>query len=152
MEIKKMDKAGIDALIFEEGLKLKPYRDKAGVPTIGIGMTYYPETGKRVSMADKPLAGKAEALRQFYMILKPYETTVWSATRDDITQNQFNALTLTCYNIGQKHFKDSTLLKRVNANPLDFPGIEEAFEMWRYSDGEPILLERRKREFKIYIS
>ena len=154
MEIKKLDKTGWNFLIQEEGLKLDPYRDDAGVPTIGIGMTYYPETGKRVTMKDKRLKDRTEAIRQFALILAPYEKTVWSATRDDITQNMFNALVSLCYNIGrsQKGFLGSTVLKRVNADPTDKPGITEAFKMWRFADGQPILLERRVREAVFFFS
>ena len=37
-----------------EGLKLKPYLCSAGVPTIGIGSTIYPD-GTRVTMLDKEI-------------------------------------------------------------------------------------------------
>ncbi len=146
MEIKSLDQKGIDFLIQEEGLRLKPYLDSVGIPTIGIGNTYY-ENGKRVTMKDKPIT-KERAIDLFKSVLKQYETTVWSVTRDDINQNQFNALVSLCYNIGVNGFKGSTVVRRVNKNPSD-PKIREAFEMWK----KPIaLLGRRKREHKLYFS
>lgn len=153
-EIKTIDAAGRAAFKFEEGLKLKPYRDQKGIPTIGVGCTYYPN-GKRVTMQDKPLADVNAAWALFDKINELYTMTVYSTTRDDINQNQFNALVLLCYNIGTAGFKDSTVLRLVNQNPND-PKIADAFYMWRFStiDGvpQPILANRRKRESKIYFT
>lgn len=149
MEIKQMDSKGIEALVLEEGLVLKPYLDFAKVPTIGVGCTYY-EDGTKVKMTDPPIT-RERAISLFKNVLKNYETTVWSVTRDDINQNQFNALVSICFNIGVNGFKGSTLLKRINANPND-PSITEAFKMWRNSGGKPILLARRIREAKLYFS
>jgi lysozyme len=149
MEIKQMDNKGIEFLVQEEGIVLKPYLDFAGVPTIGVGCTYY-ENGTRVKMTDPPIS-RERAIALFRTVLKNYETTVWSVTRDDINQNQFNALVSICFNIGVNGFKGSTLLKRVNAAPND-PNITEAFKMWRNSGGKPILLGRRIREAKLYFS
>lgn len=146
MEIKSMDLAGINFLVKEEGLKLKPYLDSKGIPTIGVGCTYY-EDGKRVKITD-PAITRERAIQLFRNILNLYETTVWSVTRDDINQKQFNALVSICFNIGVNGFKGSTLLTRVNSNPQD-PKITDAFLMWR----KPIeLLARRKREAQFYFS
>ncbi len=142
-----MDQVGIDFLCNEEGLRLSPYLDSVGIPTIGFGFTYYPDSGKRVTMKDKSLT-KEQAVSIFSSIVKPYETVVWSVTRDDINQNQFNALVSLSYNIGVNGFKGSTVVKRVNANPND-PRIAAAFEMWRKPS---VLLARRKREVKLYFS
>lgn len=145
-EIKSMDQKGIDFLIKEEGLVFHPYLDVVGVCTIGAGNTYY-EDGTKVKMTDPPIT-KERAINLFKTILKHYETAVWSVTRDDITQNQFNALCSLAYNIGVGGFKGSTVVKRVNANPND-PRIGAAFEMWKKP---AVLLARRKREWKLYFS
>lgn len=146
-EIKALDQAGIDFLTNEEGLRLSPYLDSVGIPTIGIGMTYYPGSGKRVTLKDKKLT-KEEAQQMFRQIVVPYETAVWSVTRDDITQTQFNALVSICYNIGVNGFKSSTVVKRVNKNPLD-PKIADAFLLWKKP---AVLIGRRKREIALYFS
>lgn len=148
-EIQTVSENGIEFLVQQEGIRLKPYRDSAGIPTIGIGCTYY-ENGVRVTMKDKPITlDRAKSL--FMHLLQTYEKAVWSNTRNDINQNQFDALVSICYNIGVVSFKNSTLLRRVNKNKND-PSIREAFEMWRYADSEPILLERRKREHQLYFT
>jgi lysozyme len=147
MEIKQIDQSGIDFLINEEGLILHPYKDSVGIPTIGIGNTYY-EDGTRVKMTD-PAITKDRAINLFRIVLRNYENAVWSTTRDDINQNQFNALVSICYNIGVAGFKGSTLLKRVNLNPTDLL-IRDAFLMWKNAGGKPVLLARRRREADLY--
>lgn len=146
-EIKQLDSYGRMFLANLEGVRLKPYKDSVGIPTIGIGMTYYPDTGKRVTMQDPPLTTE-QVYEYFSQIVKPYETTVWSLTRDDINQQQFNALVALTYNIGVAGFKGSTVLRRVNANPKD-ERIKAAFEMWRKP---AVLLGRRRKEWAVYFS
>jgi lysozyme len=145
-EIKSMDEKGIEFLGNEEGLRLSVYRDIVGIATIGYGNTYYAD-GTKVKMTDPPIT-KEQAIELFKTILKHYETAVWSVTRDDINQNQFNALCSLAYNIGVGGFKSYTGVKRVNANPND-PRITEAFKMWRKP---AVLLARRKREAALYFS
>jgi lysozyme len=149
MEIKSVSANGIDFLIKEEGMILHPYKDAVGIPTIGIGCTYW-ENGERVKMSDRAIS-KERAISLFRTVLKHYETTVWSITRDDINQNQFDALVSLCFNIGVGALKGSTVLKWVNKDPSD-PNIKAAFEMWRNAGGQPILLKRRRREAKLYFS
>ena len=153
-EIRSLDQVGRDHMAFEEGIKLKPYKDDAGIPTIGIGCTYYPD-GRRVTMKDKPLASNSAAWELFDAVNDNFLLTVYSTTRDDITQNQFNALLSLCYNIGSGEFKKSTVLRLVNKNPND-PAISAAFYMWRFStvDGvkKPILAGRRKRDAQLYFT
>lgn len=148
-EIRRTSPNGIAFLGKEEGCILTPYRDTKGVATIGYGNTYY-ESGKRVSITD-PSITKERALELFANIITSYEKAVYTSLRDDISQNQFDACVSLCYNIGANAFKNSTLVKRINANPYD-PTIVEAFKMWRFSNGEPILLNRRIRESELYFS
>ena len=147
MEIKRVSRNGLDFIGKEEGLRLKPYLCSAKVPTIGYGSTYY-EDGTKVKMTD-PAITKERAEQLFLNTLKHYEMCIYTSTRDDINQNQFDALVSLCYNIGTHAFKKSTLLKRVNKNP-NGPDVEDAFLMWRNAGGKPILLGRRQREYKLY--
>jgi lysozyme len=149
MEIKSISPNGIKFLVKEEGMILHPYLDAVGIPTIGVGCTYYTD-GTRVKMTDPPIT-EEDAILLFRNVLKHYETTVWSSTRDDINQNQFDALVSLCFNIGAGALKSSTVLKRVNKDPSD-PLIHDAFLMWKNAGGKPILLKRRKRESALYFS
>ena len=147
MEIKKVSKNGLDFIAKEEGVVLKPYKCSAGVPTIGIGSTYY-EDGTKVKMTDSPIT-KERAYTLFENVLKHYEMCVYTCTRDDINQNQFDALVSLAFNIGTNALKKSTLIKRVNKDPKG-NDIEGAFLMWKNAGGKPILLNRRKREYALY--
>lgn len=147
-----MSDEGIQFLIREEGLVKRPYRDAAGIPTIGVGMTYYPDTGRKVQLTDPELS-TAQAIAYFRLMLKTYELGVYAVTRDDLNKNQFDALTSFTYNIGVAGFKNSSLLKKVNAN-LDDPGIGTAFLAYSKATingiKKPVLLGRRKREADLY--
>jgi lysozyme len=153
-EIRTLDEAGRQFLKQEEGLILHPYRDSAGIPTIGLGVTWYPG-GEKVTMNDPPLPDENAAWDLFDKVNETFLMTVYSTTRDDINQNQFNALLSLCYNIGTGDFKKSTVLKLVNERPND-SRIPEAFYMWRFAKvngtKKPILAARRTREAKLYFS
>ena len=148
-EITELSNKGVQFLIQEEGLVKRPYLDSAGIPTIGIGCTYY-ENGQKVKMTDPPISTE-RAIALFRNLLRNYEHGVYSITRDDINHNQFDALTSFTYNVGVAGFKGSTLLKKVNANKND-PTIKAAFEQWKNAGGKPILLGRRKREAALYFT
>ena len=147
MEIKSLDAKGIDFLIKLEGLRLKPYLDSVGVATIGVGCTYY-EEGKRVTINDAPIT-KERAISLFLNILGPYEKLVWSVTRDDINQDEFAALVCLAFNIGQTSFRNSTVLKKINAKK-SLEEIRASWCAWKFAGGKPILLGRRKKEFEYF--
>lgn len=153
-EITELSNKGVQFLIQEEGLVKRPYLDSAGIPTIGVGMTFYPHSGKKVTMKDAPITTE-ECIRYLRMTVKIFEHGVYSVTRDDINHNQFDALVSFTYNVGTYGFKGSTLLKKVNANRND-PTIKAAFEQWRNATvggvKKPILLGRRKREAALYFA
>lgn len=149
-EITTLDLEGIDFLIQQEGIVLHPYKDSVGIPTIGIGMTYYPETGKKVAMSDATLT-KEQAITSFLKMLKPYCLAVYSTTRDDVNQHQFNALVSLTYNIGTGGFKGSTVHRLVNANISGQP-LKDAFLMWSKANKKLDLglKSRRVREYNLY--
>lgn len=151
-EIKSLDQVGIDMMAVFEGRVLHPYLDSVGIPTIGIGMTYYPETGKKVTMKDPPLNSNAEADRQFLLMAKHYSFAVYSVTRDDINQNQFNSLFSLTYNIGEGGFKGSTVLRLVNQHVSGQP-LKDAFCMWKKAGGKvnTDLLARRVKEYNLFV-
>lgn len=134
-----------------EGLSLKPYRDSAGVPTIGYGSTRY-ENGTRVSMADKAIT-QARADSLFRATMATYEQGVDALTNDDITQNQFDSLVSFAYNLGVNALKNSTLLKKINSRPLD-PAISTEFLKWVNAGGKKLagLVKRRQAEADLYFS
>lgn len=147
----RISERGIALLKHFEGFEAKPYLCSAGVPTIGYGSTYY-EDGARVKLSDSYISKeRAEALLE--KMLSHYEAGVDSMTRDDITQNQYDALVCFAYNVGLTNFRTSTLLKRVNNNPDD-PDITKQFMRWTRAGGRIIkgLINRRRLESQLYFS
>jgi len=73
-------------------------------------------------------------------------------TRDDVSQQQFDALVSFCYNLGAKNLKDSTLLKTINANPTDYVNIQTQWLKWDKGGGKTLkgLTIRRNSEFYYY--
>jgi lysozyme len=85
--------------------------------------------------------------------LKTFEKYVDAYCRDDINQNQFDALVSFCYNLGPNNLKSSTLLKKVNLNPSD-PTILNEFLKWNKGGGRVLkgLTKRRQAESNLYFS
>ena len=151
MKITKTSKNGIAFIKKYEGFKSKPYLCPANVPTIGYGATYYPN-GQKVKLTD-PAIDEKHASLLLEAMLNPYEKAVDTYSRDDINQNQFDALVSFAYNLGVNALRDSTLLKKVNKNPND-PTIRNEFLKWRFAGGKELkgLINRRKDESELYFS
>ena len=123
----KLDESGYSELHKREGLRTKPYLDTRGIPTISLGVTYYPN-GRKVTMQDKPLTLK-EADELGEITADKFAKQVGALVKSNVNQNQFNALVSIAYNIGINGFKTSSFLKLVNKNPND-PKIKEAIMLW----------------------
>jgi len=151
MKVTKASQKGLDLIKRFEGLKLKPYQCPASISTIGYGNTYYP-SGAKVKLTDPAITKeKAEELLKF--LLTSYEKGVDSFCRDDINQNQFDALTSFAYNVGVGNLQKSTLIKKVNKNPND-PSIRAEFMKWNKGGGKVLLglTRRRQAEADLYFS
>ena len=151
MKITKTSKNGIAFIKKYEGFRSKPYKCEAGVATIGYGATYYPN-GQKVKLTD-PAIDEKHASLLLEAMLNPYEKAVDSYCRDDINQNQFDALVSFAYNLGNSALKSSTLLKKANANPND-KTIRNEFLMWRFAGGKELkgLVNRRIEESNLYFT
>lgn len=140
----RLDEKGHKALHEREGLRLKPYLDTRGVPTIAMGNTYYLD-GRKVTMKDKPLTMQ-QATKLGKITADKFAMQVEKLVKSKVNQNQFNALVSLAYNIGIAGFKNSTVLRKVNINPND-KTIQDAFMLWTKN---PELIGRRKSEVKQY--
>lgn len=151
MKVTKISQKGLDLIKRFEGLKLKPYLCPASIPTIGYGNTYYTD-GKKVKLTDPSITqAKAEELLKF--LIQSYEKSVDSFCRDDISQQNFDALVSFAYNCGVNNLKSSTLLKKVNLNPQDVT-IRNEFMKWDKGAGKVLagLTKRRQAEADLYFS
>ena len=142
----KLNETGHRALELREGLRLKPYLDTQGVPTIAMGNTFYLD-GKKVTMKDNALT-LIEAKTLARSVADIFANKVDYLVTSNINQNQFNALVSLAYNIGIHGFRKSTVLKLVDNNPND-PKIKEAIMMWTKN---PEFIGRRKSEVNQYFS
>jgi lysozyme len=150
-KITKSSSKGIELIKSFEGFYAKPYMCPANVATIGYGTIRYPN-GKKVTLSDVPIT-KETATSYLMDNLTTYEKSVDAFCRDDINQNQFDALVSFCYNVGSTALKSSTLLKKVNANPND-PEIKFEFLKWNRGGGRVLkgLIRRREAEVQLYFS
>ena len=133
------------ALIKEfEGLRLKAYQCPGGVWTIGYGHTAGVKPGMLISKAQAE-----EYLKADLIAFERYLNGLGLA----LNQNQFDALVSFIYNVGTGNFTNSTLLRKVRANPQD-NSIMDEFLRWVYSKGRvlPGLQRRRLAEMKLYFS
>ena len=94
-----------------------------------------------------------QAVELLKNMLVTFEQYVDAFCRDDINQNQFDALVSFCYNLGPANLKASTLLKKVNINSSD-PTIKDEFMKWTKAGGKtlPGLVKRRTAEADLYFS
>lgn len=147
----KISNSGIELIKKFEGFRGVAYQCPAKVWTIGYGATYY-ANNKRVVPGDTITEEQATVLLKT-LSDRNYALPVDKMTRDDITQNQFDALVSLAYNIGVGNFQKSTVLRLVNKNPND-PKIAEAFMMWNKVNGKEVLglTRRRKEESKLYFT
>jgi len=140
---RNISSAGLALIKRSEGLKLKAYRDVAGVWTIGYGHTGPDVKAGLViteAQADALLRLDLASAEQAAMRLAP-----------SATQGQFDALVSFIYNLGEGRLARSTLLKRHNAG--DFAGAAGEFSKWVYADGRkyPGLVNRRAEEAALYL-
>lgn len=141
-----------------ESCRLSAYLDSKKIPTIGWGATYY-QDGRRVKIGDKITQQQADELFAFH--LNEFCVEVKQLVKKPLNDNQFSALVSFAFNCGTdidvdtipEGLGDSTLLKKVNANPAD-PTIRNEFMKWvnKGSSFEKGLSRRRKAEADLYFS
>lgn len=128
-----------------EGFSAVAYIPVPGdVPTLGYGFT------EGVRMGDTMT--REEADRRLTAILAPYESVVGASCTNPPNQNEFDAMTLLCFNIGVSGFKKSTVLRCHNAG--DHQAAARAFGLWNKSSGKVYtgLTRRRAEEAALYLT
>ena len=133
-----------------EGIVLRPYKDSVGIPTIGIGSTYY-EDGTKVKMTDKAIT-KERAIQLAKNVVKSFEQQVNKSILLPMTQNQFDAMVLLCYNIGKSGFARSSVVRHFNEGNLQ--GAADSFLLWNKAGGKAVkgLTNRRKKERELFLT
>lgn len=144
----KTSSSGTSLIREFEGFVASAYLCPANVWTIGIGTTVYPN-GAKVKKGDK--CTQEQALEYLQHDLKSFEKTVNDSVKVPLSQNQFDALVSLAYNIGSGAFKNSTLLKKLNAK--DFTGAADQFLRWNKGSGKVLkgLVRRREAERALFL-
>lgn len=146
----KISNNGIELIKQFEGLSLKPYLDAVNIPTIGFGNTFY-EDGTKVTLKDKPITEQRATELLEFIANKTFSENINKVVKVPLNQNQFDALVSFSYNIGNKNFNWSTLLKKLNQ--LDYEGASLEFGRWNQANGKILngLVLRRQKEKELFL-
>lgn len=137
-----------------------PYKDMAGVWTIGYGNTYY-LNGRRVREGD-PALTKAEATKlKLDIINRDFGAAVNIIFTDEIekgriNQNQFDALVSLAYNIGTRGLAGSSVARNIKANRMK--DAANAILLWNKVTINGVrtkvkgLVNRREAERKLFLT
>ena len=147
--MRKLNKASVDLIKEFEGWRSQAYKDSVGVWTIGYGHT---------SMAGSPTvsSGMVISLETGEEILRrdlqKFQSSVEKYVKVDLNDNQYGALVSFTYNLGERNFSKSTLLKKVNAQ--DWSGAANEFRKWNKAGGKVLkgLVRRRDAERLLFLT
>lgn len=94
---------------------------------------------------------KEQAEKLFAMDIQIHENNINKLVKVPLTQGQFDALVSFEFNIGYGAFKDSTLLRLLNAGK--YRESAEQFTRWVYSGGKISagLQKRREEEKRLFL-
>ena len=134
---------GIELIKQFEGLRLEAYQCSAGVWTIGWGHTSGVKQGDKITTE--------QALDFLRSDLEKFENAINNLVTVKLNQNQYDALVSFVFNIGINAFKQSTMLKFLNAG--HYPLAAGQFDLWIYSSGKKTqgLINRRKKEKDLFL-
>lgn len=126
-----------------EVLRLKSYKDSAGVWTIGYGHTRGVKSGQIIT--------KKQAESLFRGDLLSSEEFVNNLGLS-LSQGQFDALVDFAYNLGTGSLSRSTLLKKI-LTKAPTSEIQDEFKRWVYADGKKLkgLVKRRAWEAQRWV-
>jgi type VI secretion system secreted protein VgrG len=149
---------GVEWLKQVEGQRLQPYDDQTGrpitawVPGATVGYGHLIGRGEWDRLAGGVSLEQAEQLLRQDLV--PFEQSVARGITAALSQCQFDALVILCYNIGGGNFARSSVVKMIN-NPravTTFATLEAAWMAWTRSQGKVMkgLVNRRGAEWRMY--
>lgn len=139
-----------DLCVRFEGVYLRPYLCPAGVPTIGVGATFY-ENGKPVAMSDATIhKDRAMELLRFHLqqVFLPGVFRQCPGLASE-RAGRIAAILDFAFNAGVGRLQTSTLRRKINAQ--DWEGAKEQLRLWVRGGGRvlPGLVKRREAEIAI---
>ena len=144
-----INKKGLELIESFEGFRSEPYKDVAGIWTIGVGSIYGLD-GSRVTRDHRPIT-KEEAFGLMERDLKTTVNRLGNLIKVPVNENQLAALASFVYNIGSGAFQRSTA--RMKLNRQDYFGCADEFLKWKYANKRviPGLLRRREAERQLFL-
>ncbi len=131
-----------------EGLRLRPYLCSAGVPTIGVGCTFY-EDGQRVTLLDTEItASRAESLL-CWMVQNKFLPAVVRLCPGIDSPERLAAIIDFTFNLGDGNLRASSLRRKINAGLWD--DVPTELRKWTRGGGKVLkgLVIRRETEAKL---
>lgn len=146
----KISNNGLNLIKQFEGFSSTPYLCPAKIPTTGYGSTYY-EDGTKVTLKDKPITEQRATELLEFVANKTFSENINKVVKVPLSQNQFDALVSFAYNVGNKNFNWSTLLKKLNLS--DYEGCSLEFGRWNQANGKILngLVLRRQKEKELFL-
>lgn len=141
----KPSQACVDLVKSFEGFRANAYKCPAGVWTVGYGTTENVQPGDTVT--------EQEAEEMLMNDLTEAAAAIDDLVDVPITQRQFDALASLIYNIGREAFRNSTLLRLLNAGKGGHE-VGAQFLRWNRAGGKvlPGLSRRRAAEAVLFES
>ena len=140
-----------------EGLELEEYLDSGGAPTIGIGhlLTRSERLSGKIILQGQSVRYRngltvQQCLDLLDQDLAPAEQAVNAGVRVALNQNQFDALVSFTFNVGDSAFRNSTLLRQLNAGHHDPVPVQ--LRRWVKDNGKVVqgLIKRREKEIELW--
>ena len=134
----------------KEGFQSYPYKDQAGVYTIGHGFTFLPD-GSPVT-ADTPPISEAMSFARLQLLVAETAAKVDQMVHRPMTAGQHAALTSFAFNVGTAALRTSTLLRMFETG--DVQGAADQFRAWIYAGGRVSngLVKRRAEERVMFLT
>jgi len=141
-----------------EGLRLKPYNDQNGREikdwckgaTIGYGHLIAKDDWDKYKNGIS--AEQANDIFDSDLLLR--EKVVTNLVHVPLKTNEFDALVILQYNIGENALRKSSLLKMINSPGIktSYDSLESAWKAWNKSGGSIMggLIKRRQAEWDIF--
>lgn len=133
-----------------EGLVLTPYLCSAGVPTIGLGTTRYPD-GRAVTLNDPPITQEEAIIMARGQVRNSYMRAVRAYCPQLDTPNRLAAISSWTYNVGPLALRASTLRRRIVAGQWD--EVPAELMRWNKAGGRVLrgLTARRQAEAELFM-
>ena len=126
-----------------------PYICPGGKPTIGYGSTFYPYTGKPVTMNDAPIS-EADGMMMLRHHANDFAADVDRLVKVPLSSGERGALISFAFNLGAGALAGSTLLRLLNTG--NRAGAVAQFAVWNKAGGkvQPGLVRRRAAEAAMF--